>query len=168
MAGRIADQLNLDADQKAKVEPILQAAQATARASAGASGGSAGGQSGQRRGRSPAATAAFNKAFDEIKPLLRPDQQTQLETLRGQFAAGGGRGVVWVLVNGKPVQRSVRTGATDGSYTQITGGDLKPGDQVITGGGPRPTAPSAQAQQQAQRRVGGVGGIGGGAGGPPR
>lgn len=167
MAGRIADQLNLDADQKAKVEPILQAAQATARASAGA-GGSAGGQSGQRRGRSPAATAAFNKAFDEIKPLLRPDQQTQLETLRGQFAAGGGRGVVWVLVNGKPIQRSVRTGATDGSYTQITGGDLKPGDQVITGGGPRPTAPSAQAQQQAQRRVGGVGGIGGGAGGPPR
>lgn len=166
MAGRIVDQLNLDADQKAKVEPILQAAQATARAGAVPSGGGANGQSGQRRGPSPAAAAAFNTAFDEIKPLLRPDQQAQLETLRGQFAAGGGRGVVWVLVGDKPVQRSVRTGATDGSYTQITGGDLKPGDQVITGGGPRPSSPSAQAQQQAQRRVGGLGGIGGG--GPPR
>ena len=167
MAGRIVDQLNLDADQKAKIQPILQAAQATARASAAASGAGANGQSGQRRGPNPAAAAAFNKAFDDIKPLLRPDQQTQLETLRSQFAAGGGRGVVWVLADGKAVQRSVRTGATDGSYTQITGGDLKPGDQIITGGGPRSTAPSAQAQQQAQRRVAGAGGIGGGAGGPP-
>lgn len=169
MAARILEELNLDAAQKAKVEPILQAAQAEARSGARpAASNGANRQSGQRRAPNPAMAAAFNKAFDEIKPLLRPDQQTQLETLRGRFAGGGGRGVVWVLVDDKPVQRSVRTGATDGSYTQITGGDLKAGDQIITGGGPRPTAPSAQAQQQAQRRVGGVGGIGGGAGGPPR
>ena len=168
MAARILEELNLDVAQKAKVEPILQAAEAEARSSARASTGNGGNrQAGQRRTPNPAMAAAFNKAFDEIKPLLRPDQQTQLETLRSRFAGGGGRGVVWVLVDGKPVQRSVRTGATDGSYTEITGGDLKQGDQVITGGGPRPTAPSAQAQQQAQRRVGGVGGIGGGAGGPP-
>ncbi|MGO4411058.1 MULTISPECIES: efflux RND transporter periplasmic adaptor subunit [unclassified Brevundimonas] len=168
MAVRIADQLNLDADQKRKIEPILQAAQAATRAGGRTAAAGRNGPSGQRRGPSPATAAAFNKAFDEIKPLLRPDQQTQLETLRGRFAGGGGRGVVWVLVGDKPVQRSVRTGATDGSYTEITDGDLKPGDQVVTGGGPRPTAPSAQAQQQAQRRVGGVGGIGGGGGGPPR
>ena len=31
MAARILEELNLDADQKAKVEPILQAAQAEAR-----------------------------------------------------------------------------------------------------------------------------------------
>lgn len=169
MAAGILEDLNLDAAQKAKVVPILQAAQAEARSGARpAASNGANRQSGQRRAPNPAMAAAFNKAFDQIKPLLRPDQQTQLETLRGRFAGGGGRGVVWVLVDGKPVQRSVRTGATDGSYTEITGDDLKQGDQIITGGGPRPTAPSAQAQQQAQRRVGGVGGIGGGAGGPPR
>ena len=111
-------------------------------------------------------TAAYNKAFDEIKPLLRPDQQTTLETLRGQLAGGGERGVVWVLRDGKPVQAPVRIGGTDGSYTEIVSG-LREGDLVITGGGPRPAGPSAAAQQQAQRRVGGVGGIGGGAGGPP-
>lgn len=170
MAARIVEELNLDAAQKAQVEPILQRAQQTARASR-PQGQAASGQrqGGQRQGggrRNPAMAAAFNAAFDEIKPLLRPDQQTTLETLRSRFAGGGGRGVVWVLRDGKPVAVPVRTGATDGSYTQITGGELKAGDQVITGGGPRVT--SAAAQQQAQRRVGGVGGLGGGAGGPPR
>lgn len=159
MSARIVEQLNLDAAQKAKIEPILQRAQATARAARQASGG------GQRRGRrNPQSAAAFNAAFDEIKPLLRPDQQTTLETLRGQFAGGGGRGVVWVLRDGEPVAVPVRTGATDGSYTEITGGGLKAGDQVITGGGPR--RENTEAAQQAQRRLGG--GIGGGMGGPPR
>lgn len=175
MAARVIEELNLDAAQKAKVQPILERAQQTARASAGAraQGAASGGQRGQggqgsgaRRsggGRNPAMAAAFNAAFDEIKPMLRPDQQTTLETLRSRFAGGGGRGVVWVLRDGKPVAVPVRTGATDGSYTEITGGQLRENDQVITGGGPR--AVNAQAQAQAQRRVGGMGGVGGP---PPR
>jgi len=176
---QLAEQLNLDAAQKAKINPILERTQqevrASFRAQGGGGGASAGGGQGQgggasggqrRRGPNPAVTAAYNKAFDEIKPLLRPDQQTTLETLRGQLAGGGERGVVWVLRDGKPVQAPVRIGGTDGSYTEIVSG-LREGDLVITGGGPRPTGPSAAAQQQAQRRVGGVGGIGGGAGGPP-
>lgn len=159
-AAAIIQELNLDAAQTAKVQPILDKAQQTARASMRASAGAR--QGGQRsRGPNPAMAAAFNEAFDQIKPLLRADQQTTLETLRGRFAGGGGRGLVWVLRDGKPVAVPVRTGATDGSYTEVTGG-LKAGDQVITGGGPRATGPSPQAQQQAQRRVGGVGGIGGG------
>jgi HlyD family secretion protein len=162
MAARLTEQLNLDAAQQAKVTPILERAQQEARAGARASGGAAAGQGQRRRTANPAMAAAMNKAFDEIKPLLRPDQQATLETLRGRFAGGGDRGVVWVLVDGKPQQRSVRTGGTDGSYTEILSG-LRPGDQVITGGGPRPTGPSAAAQQQAQRRVGGMGGgLGGG------
>jgi HlyD family secretion protein len=71
---------------------------------------------------------------------------------------------VWVLRNGEPVQVAVRTGATDGSYTEILGGELKEGDQVITGGGPRRT--DARAQQQAQRMAGGGFGGGPGGGGP--
>lgn len=146
MAARIIEELNLDAAQKAKVEPILNAAQQKARAGAGAA-------TGQGRGRNPARAAAFNEAFDKIKPLLRPDQQTTLETLRSRFAGGGQRGTVWVLRNGKPVQVSVRLGATDGSYTEVLGGRLRAGDQVITGGGPRPK-PSEREQRQAQRRAG--------------
>jgi len=61
-----------------------------------------------------------------------------------------------VLRDGKPVRVPVRTGATDGSYTEIIDGELKAGDQVITGGGPR--APDARAQQQAARVTGGGGG----------
>ena len=34
----------------------------------------------------------------------------------------------------------VRSGATDGASTEIVASDLKPGDQVIVGGGPRPKA----------------------------
>lgn len=157
MAAAIVEELNLDAAQRARVMPILERAQQEARAGFRAQAGGGRGQGGgqRRRGPNPAMAAAFNTAFDEIRPLLRPDQQTQLEVLRGRFAGGGGRGTVWVLVNGKPEMRQVRTGATDGSYTEILSG-LKEGDQVITGGGPR--APNAQAQRQGQRMAGGMGG----------
>lgn len=151
MAAAVIEELGLDAAQRARVQPILDRAQQEARAARGAGGGQQGGQ--RRRGMNPAAAAAFNKAFDEIKPLLRPDQQVKLEALRGRFAGGGGRGTVWVLRGGKPVQVSIRTGATDGSYTEVLGGELKEGDQVITGGGPRRT--DERAQQQARRMTGG-------------
>lgn len=157
MATRILDELNLDAAQRARVTPILERAQETARAARPATAASP--QNGAQRARTPnpAVAQAFNAAFDEIKPLLRPDQQTTLETLRGRFAGGGGRGLVWVLRDGKPVAVPVRTGATDGSFTEITGGELKEGDLIITGGG-RPAAPSAAAQAQGQRRAQAVGG----------
>jgi HlyD family secretion protein len=159
MVATIMEELDLDAAQRARVQPILDRAQQTARASARAQGGGGQGGGQRRRGANPAMAAAFNAAFDEIKPLLRPDQQVKLETLRGRFAGGGGRGTVWVLRDGEPVQVSVRTGATDGSYTEILGGELKEGDQVITGGGPRRV--DARAQQQGARMAGG-GGLGGG------
>jgi HlyD family secretion protein len=38
---------------------------------------------------------------------------------------------VYVLVDGQPVPREVDTGITDGRVTEITGGDLKDGDNVI-------------------------------------
>jgi HlyD family secretion protein len=151
MAAALIEELDLDTAQRARIQPILERAQQEARAARGGGGQQGGGR--RRGGGNPASAAAFNKAFDEIKPLLRPDQQVKLEALRGRFAGGGGRGTVWVLRDGEPVQVSVRTGATDGSYTEILDGELKEGDQVITGGGPRRT--DARAQQQAQRMAGG-------------
>ncbi len=40
---------------------------------------------------------------------------------------------VWVLVDGKPMARNVTTGLSDGRITEITGGELKQGEAVITG-----------------------------------
>jgi HlyD family secretion protein len=39
---------------------------------------------------------------------------------------------VWVLENGRPVPVAVTVGASDGSRTEITGGDLQAGEAVIT------------------------------------
>ena len=41
--------------------------------------------------------------------------------------------IVWVLKDGKPIAVPVRTGATDGSRTEIVGGGLTDSDVVITG-----------------------------------
>ena len=39
---------------------------------------------------------------------------------------------VWVLKDGTPVRVEVQTGPSDGRQTEITGGDLKPGTEVVT------------------------------------
>lgn len=41
-------------------------------------------------------------------------------------------GIVWVLTNGNPKPRAVKTGASDGLHTAITAGTLKEGEMVIT------------------------------------
>lgn len=44
----------------------------------------------------------------------------------------GGAQQVWVLRDGQPVAVPVSVGATNGRQTEVTGGELKPGMQVIT------------------------------------
>ncbi len=39
---------------------------------------------------------------------------------------------LWVMRGGAPAQVSVKTGLTDGTYTEITSGDLKAGEKVVT------------------------------------
>jgi len=46
--------------------------------------------------------------------------------------ADGKNPQVWILQNGSPVAVAVKTGLTDGSYTEILQGGLKVGAQVIT------------------------------------
>jgi len=140
MAGRIVQQLDLDAKQQKAWEPIaadLRTKMQAARAAA------AGNPAGMRE----AMAKPMNEALAKLEPLLRPDQKTKLVALRATMAQGrGGRaggmrgGTVYVLRDKKPVPVPVRVGATDGSFTEIVSRELKPGDQVITGGGPRPKA----------------------------
>lgn len=57
-------------------------------------------------------------------------------------SAGGVPGRVWVLdAAGRPQAVPVRLGITDGSFTEIVSGPLAAGQEVITGGGPRPATP---------------------------
>ncbi|HVZ14925.1 MAG TPA: efflux RND transporter periplasmic adaptor subunit [Bauldia sp.] len=48
-------------------------------------------------------------------------------------AAAASEHTLWVLRDGSPVAVRVTTGVTDGTHTVIASGDLKEGDQVITG-----------------------------------
>jgi HlyD family secretion protein len=50
----------------------------------------------------------------------------------GPAAAERGR-AVWVLAGGSPARRAVTPGITDGSFTEIRDGELKPGETVIVG-----------------------------------
>ena len=40
---------------------------------------------------------------------------------------------IWILKNNHPVPVIITTGPTDGSMTQVTSGNLKPGEEIITG-----------------------------------
>ena len=66
---------------------------------------------------------------------------------------------VWVLRAGKPERVRVETGLTDGSNTEITGGELKEGDVVIVAdstaktpsGGPQPNQPFGPQRRSSSR-----------------
>ncbi|ATQ42711.1 efflux RND transporter periplasmic adaptor subunit [Caulobacter mirabilis] len=134
MGGRMLEQLDLDAGQKAKAEAIFAEARTKAQAAA----------SDDPQARRQAMRKAMEEALTKLEPILKPAQKEKLIALRARMAQmGGGRGrggmtagVVYVLRDKKPAAVPVRVGATDGSFTQIVG-DLKPGDQVIIGGGPK-------------------------------
>jgi HlyD family secretion protein len=138
MGQRIVAQLDLDTRQQQAWEAI----QAETRQKAVAARAAA---SGDRQAMREAMRKSMQEAFTRLEPSLRADQKTELAALRATMTQGGGRqgttgGVVWVLRDGKPQPVPVRVGATDGSFTEISSNSLKEGDQVITGGGPKPKA----------------------------
>ena len=76
----------------------------------------------------------------------------------------GAQQTVYILgADGKPQAVQVTTGDTDGTVTEVTGGNLKPGDKVITG----QLAGSGEQRRSGggQRRQGGAGRQGGSGGG---
>ncbi len=79
----------------------------------------------------PPETAATQKKSGRsiVSSLIpRPPRQTP----KAQSTSGGATPRVWVLRDGRPVAVEVRTGATNGKMTEIAGGALKSGMQVIT------------------------------------
>jgi HlyD family secretion protein len=53
--------------------------------------------------------------------------------MMGRDQLGGAGNVIWVLRNGQPERVPVRTGYTDGRYTEVESDKLRAGDRVVVG-----------------------------------
>jgi HlyD family secretion protein len=81
----------------------------------------------------PEQRAQFQQRLQQMTPEERAQFRARREGAAGNGGNGGAFGRVWVLRDGKMQMLRVRAGVTDGTATAVVGGDLKEGDQVITG-----------------------------------
>ena len=83
----------------------------------------------------PGMTATVAIVVAERRDVLRvPDQALRYAPPGAPAAPSGeGRGRVWVLRDGTPQARVLRTGLDDDSYTEVTAGTLRAGERVIVG-----------------------------------
>lgn len=92
--------------------------------------------SGERRGNSAQAGGSRQEGFSR-QDAQRPSGGSQTFTREGAGTSGGQMrqfARVWIEdENGKLKPIFLKTGVTDNSYTEVTGGDLKEGQEVITG-----------------------------------
>jgi HlyD family secretion protein len=110
---------------------------------AGSSGSQGGSPAGQR---GPQTSAGGRPASSPgMSPGRGPDPGA-----RG--AADGGQQRVWVLQDGKPVERMVRTGLSDGQKTEVLEG-LKDGEAVIVGLGTEPRSGSGSSGSPPRLRL---------------
>jgi HlyD family secretion protein len=75
----------------------------------------------------------FNQQFAAFKATLDENQKAQWDR---EIAAllSSRRAPLYKLVAGKPQAVMVRVGASDGSYTEVSG-DIREGDEMIVGSG---------------------------------
>jgi HlyD family secretion protein len=64
---------------------------------------------------------------------MRPPGSSRKDDRPGNAAASGNQGTVYILKNGKLEAVTLTLGITDSRYTEVLAGELKAGDQVITG-----------------------------------
>jgi len=83
----------------------------------------------------PGMTASTQIVINERNDVLRvPNQALRFVPSRSTAPAapGGGQSQVWVLREGQPLPVAVALGLSDGNFTEIIKGDIRPDDQVIT------------------------------------
>ncbi len=68
-------------------------------------------------------------AIPQRRAALPRHPTSRLETCT---RAAPGQRRVWVLEGRQASARSVKTGASDGQYSELLGGDFKEGDEVLT------------------------------------
>lgn len=76
------------------------------------------------------AATAQKQSGNSVLGALFPRRPRRAKTVRIESNNGSAR--VWVVRGAQAVPIDVQTGATNGRVTEITGGDLEPGMQVIT------------------------------------
>ena len=67
------------------------------------------------------------ESSDGILNLFRPPMRGAVTTAE----LPGGTRTLWAMRNGVPTEIAVRTGATDGQYTELVSGDIAEGDDLI-------------------------------------
>ena len=97
---------------------------------AGVGGGPRGGAQGGDR--SARMAERLKQNFAAFRATLTSAQQAQWDAALASLASAK-RAPVYRLVDGKPEQVVVRVGASDGTRTEVLGGELKEGDLVIIG-----------------------------------
>jgi HlyD family secretion protein len=162
----VYDQLDLNPDQQAKIEKIIDESRKAQRERMVKM------QKDMARGVQPDTTALRAEAQKrteeqraQIDLILTPAQKARAEQIRSAPGPQPARGQVYVLRNGKPMRIGVGIGVTDGSQTQVFTTRFVRGDEVIISGGPQP---KAAAPTGAQALGGGMGGAPGGPRGPGR
>jgi len=137
----LARELSLDATQRASLAAIVEESREQFRGLRGA-----GLPPDQLRARM---RAARQQVETRIAAILRPEQKTAYEAWRAQRAGAATtpvQGRVYVLdANGRPLPAALRLGIGDGSFTEILGGDLAPGQDLVVGGCPRAPQHAAPA-----------------------
>jgi HlyD family secretion protein len=82
----------------------------------------------------PGLTAATRIIVDQRDDVVRlPNAALRYRPSTGARAAVVDRGqtLVWIVRDGEPTPVPVVTGLEDDNFTELAGGELKPGDQVI-------------------------------------
>jgi len=121
---RLVKELTLNAEQQARLESITRETREKIQAIAA--------EDPAERRRQVERLRAESRA--RIAEILNPEQRTRYEQMSGGRSGVSTAGRVWVLDNtGRPRAINVRTGLTDGTYTQLVGGDLQEGAQLIVG-----------------------------------
>jgi HlyD family secretion protein len=150
---RLTQALKLTEDQLKRLDPILEEMYGQFR-------GLARIPQEQRRA---AAMRIREEGRQKMRALLTPEQQATFDQMpagqAGRGGSGGRAGRIFVLdAAGRPQPLAVRLGISDGTYTELLGGDLKDGQEIIVGaaGGaiaPASRPPASPAQQPGSPRM---------------
>ena len=145
MLKTLTEELKLTPEQQKQVAAIVEEGKAQF-----ADLGKSGLEPEQRRAR---AVALRRNIGQRVAQTLTDEQRPRFRELQQARTSASTAGQVWVLGgDGKPKALSVRLGIGDGAFTEMVGGELKPGQELLIGGGPK--APAAAAQGPGGLRLG--------------
>jgi HlyD family secretion protein len=127
MRERLVKELNLTAEQQARLEAIMKETRAKMKGLDG--------EDREERRKQAGRLRADQRA--RIAEILNPEQRKRYEEMSASRAAGSRQVTssrIWVPdAQNRPKAVAVRLGMTDGTYTEVVSGDLQEGSQVIVG-----------------------------------